>query len=345
MMDMGAMSVSVDDSSLGTDEEIPIMDEEVFNPLSPVPSETGRKEMWEGRSRVKALFPGEWDVEGVMSSVREVFDLSSPLTFEVGSVDNEDWIKNVQEGWDPIEVGRLRVRFPWHEVLPSSQARPGQVELELEGGSAFGTGEHPTTSLCLEWLEEKSSGQRVLDYGSGSGILGLAALKFGAKETVGVELDPGAILSAAGNAERNGLRMDTYHPREIVSSDQLEDVLLTRVSTKESVAELLSVSAYSTAAAAEPHFSATEGSVIRAQDLGTFDVTIANILAAPLVRLRPILSRFTRPGGKLALSGVLETQAKTVVDAYENDFSLKVTRTMEGWVLISGVRRATESYS
>ncbi|CAM9644473.1 unnamed protein product, partial [Hapterophycus canaliculatus] len=186
LMDMGAMSVSVDDADLGTKDETPLLQDhtksKAFNPTVPPPSVSGRKDMWGGSSRVVALFPRKWDMAGVVASVEEALELASPLCFKVDDVVDEDWVKIVQEGWDPIEVGRLRIRFPWHPALPPSQLKPGQVELELEGGRAFGTGEHPTTSLCCTWLEENVAGQRVLDYGSGSGILGLGALSFGAVE-------------------------------------------------------------------------------------------------------------------------------------------------------------------
>eukprot|EP00903_Cladosiphon_okamuranus_P014851 g13752.t1 len=335
LMDIGAMSVSVDDSALGSKEEAPLLHDIVqskaFDPSIPFPSTYGRKDMWGGSSRVVALFPFKWDLAGVVASVEEVLELASPLAFSVDDVEDKDWVKAVQEGWDPVEVGRLRIRFPWHPALPSSQLRPGQVELELEGGRAFGTGEHPTTSMCCTWLEDNVQGQRVLDYGSGSGILGLAALSFGAKEAVGVELDLSAIASAAINAARNGLKMDTYHPQEVGSGEGIDLVLTKLAVSQESEGSL-------PAGAMEP-LPVAEGIAISPEELGKFDVTVANILAAPIMRLQPIFAYFTRPGGKLALSGVLEEQADAVLAVYADNFDLQVTQSMGGWVRLSGLRR------
>ncbi|CAM9580856.1 unnamed protein product, partial [Ectocarpus fasciculatus] len=206
-----------------------------------------------------------------------------------------------------------------------------QVELELEGGRSFGTGEHPTTSMCCTWLEDHVAGQRVLDYGSGSGILGLAALSFGAVEAIGVELDLSAIASAAVNAANNGLKMDTYYPQEVGTGDGL-DLVLTKLAVSEKATEEPSAGAMEAP-------SVADGLAISTEELGHFDVTVANILAGPITRLQPVFAQLTRPGGKLALSGVLEEQADGVLSAYAENFDLKVTESMGGWVLLSGVRR------
>ncbi|CAM9672252.1 unnamed protein product [Ectocarpus sp. 4 AP-2014] len=335
LMDVGAMSVSIDDADLGTGAEVPLLhkhtNSKAFDPSVPLPSVSGRKDMWGGSSRVVALFPREWDLAGVVANVEEVLELASPLSFKVDDVVDKDWVKNVQEGWDPIEVGRLRIRFPWHTPLHPSELKPGQVELELEGGRSFGTGEHPTTFMCCTWLEDHVAGQRVLDYGSGSGILGLAALSFGAVEAVGVELDLSAIASAAVNAANNGLKMDTYYPHEVGTGDGL-DLVLTKLAVSEKAPEDPSEDAM------EPP-SVADGLPISTEELGAFDVTVANILAGPIIRLQPVFAYLTRPGGKLALSGVLEEQAGAVLSAYAESFDLEVTESMGGWVLLSGVRR------
>ncbi|CAM9131757.1 unnamed protein product [Sphacelaria rigidula] len=235
-MNIGAMSVSVDDTAKGTEDEQPVLRYDVipqaFDSRFPAPSSTGSKEMWGANSRVVALFPQRWDVRSVVDSVEEVFELASPLSYAVDDVEDQDWVKTVQEGWEPIQAGKLRIRFPWHDPLPASQLGPEKVELVLEGGTAFGTGEHATTLLCCNWLERTSSGQRVLDYGSGSGILGLAALKFGATEAIGIEMDLASIASAITNAANNGLAMDNYYPEEVGSGEDL-DIILTKLRLKE----------------------------------------------------------------------------------------------------------------
>ena len=121
----------------------------------------------------------------------------------------------MEQGWPPLLVGDLLLRFPWHtseDVSKALEGRRCEHELMLEGGMAFGTGEHATTQLCCVWLKKavcaslaSSPSLRVLDYGAGSGILGLAALRFGATYAAGVEIDKDSILAAHANAALNGL--------------------------------------------------------------------------------------------------------------------------------------------
>jgi ribosomal protein L11 methyltransferase len=207
------------------------------------------------------------------------------------------------------------------------------VELCLEGGRAFGTGEHSTTRLCCAWLERTlkqfnsntatAATARVLDYGSGSGLLGFAALKYGAAEAVGLEVDVDSIVSSLYNAEVNDLDMTFYHPREISNSDdQRLQVELRRI----------------TAADTELGYEAS--STLAQSELQQFDITVANILAACLVRVAPVIADMTKPGGLLAVSGVLNYQADSVIAGFTDDFDdVKVAETENEWVLITGVRK------
>jgi ribosomal protein L11 methyltransferase len=130
-------------------------------------------------------------------------------------------------------IGSLLLRFPWHkesDVMEVSGGRVPKHELILQGGMAFGTGEHATTQLCCGWLEKtivamQLEGRiaRVLDYGAGSGVLGLAALRFGAREAVGVEIDRDSILAAAANAGLNQLHMPCYLPSAAAQGSQAAD--------------------------------------------------------------------------------------------------------------------------
>jgi ribosomal protein L11 methyltransferase len=117
-------------------------------------------------------------------------------------VADEDWIKKSREQFAPIRItGRLWVVPTWH-VPP----QPDAINLILDPGLAFGTGSHPSTRLCLEWLDRTiGGGETVLDYGCGSGILAIAALKLGARRAVGVDIDIDAIAAARANAQRNGV--------------------------------------------------------------------------------------------------------------------------------------------
>ena len=121
---------------------------------------------------------------------------------EVSTVPDHDWVAKSKDGFRPIRVSRLL----W--IVPSWSSPPdaGAVNLILDPGLAFGTGSHPTTRLCLRWLEQRvAGGETVLDYGCGSGILTIAALKLGAGRAVGVDIDSDAVAIAVENARRNGV--------------------------------------------------------------------------------------------------------------------------------------------
>jgi ribosomal protein L11 methyltransferase len=170
--------------------------------------------------------------------------------------------------------------------------------VDLDPGLAFGTGHHPTTALCLEWLDGADlAGRTLLDFGCGSGILAIAALKLGAARAIAVDHDPQAIEATRANAAVNGV------------SDRLA------VGLPEDLAAL-------------------SGGL-------PADLVVANILAGPLVELAPALLNALRPGGELALSGVLADQVETVRAAYADQLELAPARLRDDWGLIFGSKRAS----
>lgn len=164
--------------------------------------------------------------------------------------------------------------------------------MRLDPGLAFGTGTHPTTALCLEWLERSELREkRIIDYGCGSGILAIAALKLGANEVIAVDNDPQALEATQSNAERNNV-------------------------------------------ASKLKLHLTESGI--QQDT---DILIANILAAPLLKLAPIFASNLRGGGKIAISGILQGQEPELLDCYQFWFDELSTHVKDGWILIEGIRR------
>jgi ribosomal protein L11 methyltransferase len=123
----------------------------------------------------------------------------------IDRLDDTDWVALTQRQFEPIRAGRRLWIVPtWHEP-----PRPGDVNIALDPGAAFGTGSHPTTRMCLAWLEENvRAGDSVLDYGCGSGILAIAALKLGAARATGVDVDPLALDAARYNSSRNGVDLE-----------------------------------------------------------------------------------------------------------------------------------------
>jgi ribosomal protein L11 methyltransferase len=177
-------------------------------------------------------------------------------------------------------------------IVPSWHAAPDPdaINVVLDPGLAFGTGTHSTTQLMLRWLERTvRGGEAVIDYGCGSGILAIAALKLGASIAYGFDLDQQALLAARHNAMQNQVQLQ------------------------------LSAGA-----------DASTGAV---------QIVVANILAHPLIVLAPLLAGRVRPGGLLALSGILADQAPEVLAAYRQWFDIAVADHQEGWVLLSGLRR------
>ncbi|GHT95736.1 ribosomal protein L11 methyltransferase [Betaproteobacteria bacterium] len=191
LLDAGALSASIEDADAGTPAEKPQFAE---------PGEETAS-VWE-RSRVVALFAENAPVARIMQDAATSLGLAAPPDFALGRVEEENWVALTQAQFDPIRISsRLWIVPSWHEAPD-----PAALNLLLDPGMAFGTGSHPTTRLCLEWLERAHpSGKTLLDYGCGSGILAIAAARLGAAEVAGVDIDPQAITAARANAEKNGV--------------------------------------------------------------------------------------------------------------------------------------------
>ncbi len=277
LMEAGALSVSIEDADAGTEAERPQFGEPGHLPTA----------LWD-HSRVIALFDATADAAelGAMLSAAAHaagFDAVPPFTTE--TVAEQNWVQLTQSQFDPIRItDRLWIVPSWHEA-PDADA----INIELDPGMAFGTGSHPTTRLCLEWLcEAVVPGCSVLDYGCGSGILGIAAAKLGAGEVLGIDIDEKAVEAARDNAARNRAAMHLQHSAVPVGD--------------------------------------------------TFDLVVANILTNPLCVLAPAISARVAPGGRVALSGVLETQAAQVIEAWAPHIALHVGAAHEGWIRLEGRR-------
>mmetsp|Transcript_131 Transcript_131/g.393 ORF Transcript_131/g.393 Transcript_131/m.393 type:complete len:318 (+) Transcript_131:70-1023(+) len=289
LMNYGALSVSFEDANKGTEKEIPIFREPVAGEVHWNPSSTSGERFWQF-VQVKALFSAQADVESVMLDLAGDLDLPVEPRFKVENLEDEDWVRRVQDTFKPIHFGRVLITFPWRKEEPPKD----KIPIILEPGAAFGTGEHATTRLCIQWLEKNIQSQdelSVLDYGCGSGILSIVAKKVGAKMVVGVEIDPDAVQVARRNLPVNGIHDDSisyFLPGEDPANVQ-------------------------------------------------YDLSVANILANPLCDLAPTIARKTKPGGKLALSGILAHQAEYVMQVYEeNGFSMSEGSVDNGWILLRG---------
>ncbi|MCW5600769.1 50S ribosomal protein L11 methyltransferase [Nitrosomonas sp.] len=285
LFELGALSVDIHDAAAGTAQEQPLFDE---------PGEYAG-ELW-SQVAITALFGQDADIAAIMLTITQVLELADQPEYHLSTVAEQDWVKLTQSQFDPIRISsRLWIVPTWHHPPD-----PTAINLILDPGRAFGTGSHPTTQLCLAWLDQHiQPGETVLDYGCGSGILAIAALKLGAGFVMGVDIDDHAIIASRDNAILN--RGD---PKKIAFSTHLDTLLAANPAVNKPV-----------------------------------DKVVANILANPLIMLAPILMNTLRQGGAIALSGVLEAQANEVIHAYRQNIKMEIADNKEGWVLLTGVKQ------
>ncbi len=250
--------------------------------------EHGTTPLW-NNLRILGLFSADTEIEPIIAHLNETVP-GSCKAHRVEIVEDKDWEREWMTHFHPMQFGeRLWVCPSWKEV-PDANA----VNLMLDPGLAFGTGTHPTTALCLSWLDSQDLiGKQVIDYGCGSGILAIAALLLGAEHAVGVDTDPQALEASRDNAQRNNIaekHLQLCYPRNTPSLQA--------------------------------------------------DVMVANILAGPLIELAQTLAEHTRPGGQLALSGILSEQAESVMAAYTQWFTMEPVTEHNGWVRLNGIRHS-----
>ncbi|CAE6887334.1 Methylates ribosomal protein L11 [Vibrio sp. B1REV9] len=195
MEETGALSVTFLDAQ----------DTPVFEPL---PGET---RLW-GDTDILALYDAEADTDFIITQIKASSMLADDFAYKVEQLEDKDWEREWMENFHPMKFGeRLWICPSWRDV-----PEPDAVNVMLDPGLAFGTGTHPTTALCLEWLEGLDlSGKTVIDFGCGSGILAIAAIKLGAEKVVGIDIDPQALQASRDNAERNGVadKLEVYLPQ------------------------------------------------------------------------------------------------------------------------------------
>ncbi|MDP5239143.1 50S ribosomal protein L11 methyltransferase [Uliginosibacterium sp. 31-16] len=273
LMEAGALSVSIEDADAGTERETPQFGE---------PGSVNER-LWD-HSVVIALFEKTANIPAALAQAAEAVGLDDVPPFHIEEIAEQNWVQLTQSQFDPIRINeRLWIVPSWHDA-PDAAA----INIEMDPGMAFGTGSHPTTRLCLQWLcDAVMPGASVLDYGCGSGILGIAAAKLGAGTIVGCDIDQAAVDASRANAERNGVADATW-----------------------------------------------QNSAGHVQ--GQYDIVVANILTNPLCVLAPNLVSHVKPGGRLALSGVLAIQAEQVITAYAPYIALQVGDEHEGWIRLEG---------
>ncbi len=210
LMEAGALSVSLEDADAGTLDETPLFGEPDY------PSAA----LWT-HSIAVALLEADADVADVLARAATQAGLAVPTDYTIDSVADADWVRLTQSQFDPIPISpRLWIVPTWHDA-PDSTA----INLKLDPGLAFGTGSHPTTRLCLRWLDTAlRGGETLLDYGCGSGILAIAAARLGASRVDGVDIDPQAVEASRDNAMLNQVTANFYLP-DALAAGQYEVVV------------------------------------------------------------------------------------------------------------------------
>ena len=272
LLGVGAVSVTFMDAE----------DQPIFEP------DLGTTPLW-SNTHLLALFEADTDPANLVAHLQLLTGGELPA-HEIEHIADQDWERSWMDNFQPMRFGRRLWIVPsWHAA-----PEPEAVNLLLDPGLAFGTGTHPTTALCLEWLDgQELANCTVIDFGCGSGILAIAALLLGAPQALGTDIDPQALEASRDNASRNGIdpaRFPVYLPADLPQQPA--------------------------------------------------EVVVANILAGPLVSLAPQITALVKAGGRLALSGILAEQADEVRAAYADAFDLDLTAIKDGWVRISGVKRA-----
>lgn len=199
LQEQGALCVDLADAAAGTPQESALF------------GEPGAEAAVWPRCRVSALFASGADVSAALGRALAASGADALEAASLDRLEDADWVSLTQRQFEPIRAGeRLWIVPTWHEP-----PQPGAVNIVLDPGAAFGTGSHPTTRLCLAWLERHvRGGDAVLDYGCGSGILAIAALKLGAARAVAVDVDPLALEAARYNAQRNGVALDVIDAQQ-----------------------------------------------------------------------------------------------------------------------------------
>ena len=271
----GALAVTMEDNA----------DQPIFEPA------LGETPLWH-ETRVTALYNADINTHSTIEQLRKALpEKTRPLLEKPvwHILEDKDWEREWMTNYHPMQCGDNFWICPSWTEPPCPEA----VNLHLDPGLAFGTGTHPTTFLCVSWLARQNLGDlSVIDYGCGSGILGLACLLLGARKVTGVDIDPQALLATQENARRNGLESSRF-PVCFPDRCPADEV----------------------------------------------DLVIANILAGPLVELAPTLGALIKPGGRICLSGIIDSQVSAVKQAYNDSIEILSIDSKEEWVCITGVKK------
>ena len=263
----------------------------------------------DGTARVSFYLDPDSDVEGMLSNVREALDELSAFTdlgkaeITESETEDKDWINNWKQYFHPFTVDDILIKPTW-EPLP--EGMEGKTLIQIDPGTAFGTGSHETTQLCIRQIEKylkQTENAQILDVGTGSGILGIAALKLGAAHVKATDLDDNAAEAVQDNLKSNGLTPDQF---EMVCGNLIDD----------------------------PEIQAWAGEE-------QYDIAVANILAPVIILLQAEIAPHIKHGGIFITSGIIDTKEQDVLDAFAKnpEFEVLEVNHQGEWVNVTARRR------
>ncbi|KAM2898393.1 hypothetical protein COP2_007933 [Malus domestica] len=268
---------------------------------------------------IDSIFPEGEDVKTCISRAADSVSLKEMPSYEVKMGEQFDWITKTQESFHPVEVTEGLWIVPEWRIPPDAQA----TNIILNPGLAFGTGEHATTKLCLLLLRRLIKGRELfLDYGTGSGILAIAAVKFGAALSVGIDIDPQAITSARQNAALNNIGPEKMQLHLLPSK--------TSSTSRDSCGGV------------EDRSSSGVESIL---ETNKYDVVIANILLNPLLDLADHIVSYAKPGAVVGLSGMISEQLPHIVERYSQLLEDVSITEMDDWACVHGTKKQNLSES
>lgn len=295
--DIGIEGVEIEDNVPLTERETKGMFIDILPELPPD----------EGVAKVSFYVDDDRDIEELMKQVEEgldelaVFTDLGQRTIAASETEDKDWINNWKQYFKPFTVDDILIKPTW-ETIP--EEHKDKLLVQIDPGTAFGTGMHETTQLCIRQLKKAvDSGTKLLDVGTGSGILGITALKLGAKEVWGTDLDENAITAVGENLEANGISGERFH---VLQGNILNDP-----------------------------------SVQEWAGFGCYDVVVANILADVIILLVDEIPVHLKQGGLFITSGIINMKEQAVLDAFAKNPAfevLEVTRQGE-WVSVTARKR------
>ena len=261
----------------------------------------------EGVAKVSFYLDEDDDIPAMMAKVKEALEELKPFTdlgactFAESETEDKDWINNWKQYFKPFTVDDILIKPTW-ETIP--EEHKDKLLIQIDPGTAFGTGMHETTQLCIRQLRKYvNADSEIIDVGTGSGILGIAALKLGAKSVFGTDLDENAIVAVGENLESNNIPADRFH---VVQGNIIDDQAIQDQAGYE-----------------------------------CYDIAAANILAPVIIMLQGEICKHIKHGGMFITSGIINTKEQDVKDAMNANPELEIVETtyQGDWVSITARRK------